>query len=78
MVGRGTPEPKRSGTSHKTSNGNGGRTENPPALAVGSANRDRNIEYKEYVYDAHIKALSNRIIKDSWKNSSHCTIIRLA
>ena len=28
-VGRGTSEPKRSGTSHKTSNGNGGRTENP-------------------------------------------------
>ena len=38
MVGRDTSEPKRSGTSHKTSNGNGGRTENPPALAVGSVN----------------------------------------
>ena len=38
MVGRGTPEPKRSGTLRKTSNGNGGRTENPPALDVGSAN----------------------------------------
>ena len=32
MVGRGTPEPKRSRTSRKTSNGNGGRTENPPAV----------------------------------------------
>lgn len=40
--------------------------------------RDRNIEYEGHVYDRHIKALSNRIIKDSWKNSSHCTIIRLA
>ena len=40
MVGRGTPEPKRSGTSCKTSNGNGGRTENPPALAVGSAKKE--------------------------------------
>ena len=38
MVGRGTPEPKRSGTSRKTSNGNGGRTENPPVLDVGSVN----------------------------------------
>ena len=37
-VGRGTPEPIRSGTSRKTSNGNDGRTENPPVLAVGSAN----------------------------------------
>ena len=36
VVGRDTSEPKRSGTSRKTSNGNGGRTENPPALAVGS------------------------------------------
>ena len=40
--------------------------------------RDRNSEYEGHVYDRHIKALSNRIIKDSWKNSSHCTIIRLA
>ena len=37
MVGRGTPEPKRLGTSCKTNNGNGGRTENPPA--VGSVKR---------------------------------------
>ena len=40
--------------------------------------RDCNIEYEGHVYDAHIKAQSNRIIKDSWNNSPHCTIIRLA
>lgn len=40
--------------------------------------RDRNIEYEGHVYDAHIKAQSDRIIKSSWKNSSHCTIIQLA
>ena len=34
MVGRGTPEPKRLGTSRKTSNGNGGRTENPMLWGV--------------------------------------------
>lgn len=36
-VGRGASEPIRSGTSRKTSNGNDGRTENPSALAAGSA-----------------------------------------
>lgn len=40
--------------------------------------RDHNIEYKGFVNDAHIRVKSDRIIKDSWKDSSHCTIIRLA
>lgn len=41
MVGRDTPEPIRSGRPCKTSHGAGcgQRTENPPALAVGSVNR---------------------------------------
>ena len=34
-VGRGTPEPIRSGTSRKTNNGNDGRTENPPRFGCG-------------------------------------------
>lgn len=40
MVGRDTPEPIRSGRPCKTSHGAGcgQRTENPPALAVGSVN----------------------------------------
>ncbi|MFQ8760262.1 MAG: hypothetical protein ACLSAF_13435 [Intestinimonas sp.] len=42
MVGRDTPEPIRSGRPCKTSHGAGcgQRTENPPALAVGSVNKE--------------------------------------
>ena len=39
-VGRGTPEPIRSGTSRKTSNGNDGRTENPPCFSGGECQGD--------------------------------------
>ena len=41
MVGRGTSEPKRLGTSRKTDNGNGGRTENPMLWGMSKGRRQR-------------------------------------
>ena len=48
-VGRDTPEPIRSGRLCKTSHGAGygQRTENPPALAVGSVNAEAVAEYEK-------------------------------
>lgn len=61
-VGRGTSEPIRSGTSHKTSNGNDGRTENPH---YGERHGDSAIDEVVQVHYNGGSSLSINVSRDS-------------